>query len=269
MKVNIGDVPVYYEEYGTGRPVLCLHGYSVDHRLMTGCLEPVFQQAAGYRRLYPDLPGMGRTPADRQIQNSDDMLALLREFIRQTIGDTPFLLAGESYGGYLSLGLIDALLQQISGALLLCPAVTAKKEGLPQKLLVWQSQSFSALERDADLDAFLSMAAVATPEILDTYKKDILSGVRTGDKKFLSAFSAHIAFADEDKLASLRFDKPSCILTGRQDHVVGYRDAYKLLDRFARATFAVLDSGGHNLQIETVSLFEQFVLDWLKRVARQ
>ena len=76
MVCLIRDIPIYYEEYGEGRPVLCIHGYSVDHHLMTGCLEPVFTQMSGYRRIYLDLPGMGKTPAASWIQNADDMLEI-------------------------------------------------------------------------------------------------------------------------------------------------------------------------------------------------
>lgn len=32
---------LHYVAFGEGTPVLALHGWSPDHRLMTGCLEPV------------------------------------------------------------------------------------------------------------------------------------------------------------------------------------------------------------------------------------
>jgi pimeloyl-ACP methyl ester carboxylesterase len=47
------DVPVHYVEHGDGTPVLVLHGANVDHREMTGALEPVFDGVDGYRRVYP------------------------------------------------------------------------------------------------------------------------------------------------------------------------------------------------------------------------
>ena len=55
-------IPVYYEEYGTGKPVLSIHGWPVDHHIMSGCMEPVFNKMQRYRRIYLDLPGMGKTP---------------------------------------------------------------------------------------------------------------------------------------------------------------------------------------------------------------
>lgn len=33
----------------------------LDHRLMSGCMEPIFTKREGWRRIYIDLPGMGVT----------------------------------------------------------------------------------------------------------------------------------------------------------------------------------------------------------------
>jgi pimeloyl-ACP methyl ester carboxylesterase len=66
--------------------------------------------------------------------------------------------------------------------------------------------------------------------------------------------------------ASPPFDKPTLILTGRQDSSVGYRDAWQILENYPRGTFAVLDRAGHNLQIEQETLFNALINEWLDRV---
>ncbi len=53
---------------------------------------------------------------------------------------------------------------------------------------------------------------------------------------------------------------------GRQDHWLGYKDAWKILENYPRATFAVLDRAGHCLQMEQEKLFNQLVSEWLDRV---
>jgi pimeloyl-ACP methyl ester carboxylesterase len=40
----------------------------------------------------------------------------------------------------------------------------------------------------------------------------------------------------------------------------------QLLENFPRATFAVLDRAGHNLQIEQQLLFNSLINEWLDRV---
>jgi pimeloyl-ACP methyl ester carboxylesterase len=48
--------------------------------------------------------------------------------------------------------------------------------------------------------------------------------------------------------------------------VVGYRDAARLVENFPRATVAILDRAGHNLQIEQQRLFEALAAEWLDRM---
>jgi len=269
---EIQGVPVYYEQYGEGKPILFIHGWSIDHRLMSGCFEPVFDNLHGYCRIYLDLPGMGKTPSANWIKNSDDTLKILLEFIDKLIGNKNFLLAGESYGGYLSMGIIHEIGNRIDGVLLLCPLIdsfaTVNKHGkLPQKTIIWKSEKLDSEDQNPDVNAFLDMAIIATPEIFEKYKKDILPGFNMHDKNFLSNYYKGEYNSElEIALRALQFNKPACILTGRQDHCVGYSMAYEILERFPRASFAVLDCAGHNLQIENESIFKQLVIDWIWRV---
>ncbi len=41
------------------RPIVLIHGFTLDHRLMSGCMEPIFQNRTGWRRIYLDLPFAG------------------------------------------------------------------------------------------------------------------------------------------------------------------------------------------------------------------
>src|SRR4051794_470437 len=89
MKTRAGQVVVHYVARGTGRPVLVLHGAGVDHREAEACFEPVLDGVAGLRRIYPDLPGMGRTIAPGTLCSADDVLDTLLEFADQAIGGAP------------------------------------------------------------------------------------------------------------------------------------------------------------------------------------
>lgn len=71
---------------------------------------------------------------------------------------------------------------------------------------------------------------------------------------------------DCDKLSE-KFCKPTLFLVGRQDSCVGYKDAWNILDNYPRATFAVLDKAGHNLQIEQGEVMSSLVDEWLERVS--
>ena len=232
--------------------------------MMTGCLEPVFNPIQGYRRIYLDLPGMGRTPPAAWIQNPDNILEALTEFVDAVIPDENFLVAGESYGGRLTLGLIHKMKERIDGVLLICSNVP--KGALPERQILWESEALKP-EEDADRKTFMDVAVVATPELFEKFKKDVLPGIKAANQEFLSTAVMGTYSPDlEDALKTISFEKPACILAGRQDHWVGYQGAYELLERFPRAAFAVFDCAGHNLQIENEPLFTQHVKDWIRRI---
>ena len=48
---------LHHVEHGSGVPLVALHGAGVDHREIEAAVEAVVP--AGYRRIYPDLPGWG------------------------------------------------------------------------------------------------------------------------------------------------------------------------------------------------------------------
>ncbi|WP_369703956.1 alpha/beta fold hydrolase [Clostridium moutaii] len=68
-----------------------------------------------YKRIYIDLPGMGKTKAEDWIINSDVMLDIVIDFIEKIISNESFLLAGESYGGYLSRGIVYKIANRVNG----------------------------------------------------------------------------------------------------------------------------------------------------------
>jgi len=266
MRCNVKNLEVNYEVYGEGIPIIIIHGMTPDHRLMTGCMEPLFENKEGYKRIYLDLPGMGKTKGESWITNTDIVLDIVIEFINTVIPDESFLLAGESYGGYLSRGIICKLGHRVDGVLLLCPAVISNMDDriLPKHIVLKRDEELLSQLEPFEAEKFDAIQVVQSKEIWERYRDEILSGIKIVDRSFLDnlckdgyGFSFQL---DEE------FDKPAVIILGRQDSSVGYKDAWSILDNYPRATFAVLDKAGHNLQIEQVGLFNSLVNEWLERV---
>ncbi|SCL58297.1 Pimeloyl-ACP methyl ester carboxylesterase [Micromonospora citrea] len=258
-------------ERGAGTPVLALHGWSPDHRLMLGCLEPVFAGRPGYRRLYPDLPGMGVSPAPAEIASSDDVLDTVQDVVDDLLADTPFLLVGESYGGYLARALARSRPEQVLGLALVCPIGTAVDRAdrrVPRRQVLRPDPDLLAATDDDTAARFADVAVVQSPETLRRFREDILPGLDAADGAALERIARRWRLA-EDPEGGAPFTRPTLILTGRQDHSTGYLDQFALLPHYPRATFAVLDVAGHNLQIEQPALFDALVGEWLDRVAAE
>ncbi|EKB46454.1 hypothetical protein B857_00664 [Solibacillus isronensis B3W22] len=45
---KVRQAEIYYEEIGEGKPILMIHGFTPDQRLMSGCMEPIFTLREGW-----------------------------------------------------------------------------------------------------------------------------------------------------------------------------------------------------------------------------
>ncbi|PZT68884.1 alpha/beta hydrolase [Streptomyces sp. SW4] len=260
---------LHFVERGEGTPVLALHGWTPDHRLMLGCLEPVFAGRPGYRRLYPDLPGMGKSPAPETITGSDGMLAAVLDFVDDHLADEPFLLVGESYGGYLARGLARARREQVLGLALICPVGVALEHAerrVPARQVLRPDPELLASLDAWTAEQFASVSVVQTPTTLRRTREEVIAGLAVADTGALARIRRNWALGENPEDGE-PFTRPALILAGRQDDSVGYLDQFALLPHYPRASYAVLDVAGHNLQIEQPELFGALVGEWLDRVA--
>jgi pimeloyl-ACP methyl ester carboxylesterase len=268
MEITIQHIPVHYEIYGEGIPVLNIHGFSCDLRLMTGCMEPLFADRPGYQRIYIDLPGMGHTPSAEHINGTDDMLAVVLDFIDAVLGKQPFLLAGESYGGLLSRGIVLRRPEQVPGLALICPGMIADRaqRDLPSRAVIVSNPHLLASLSPTDAENFGSMAVVQDDYNWQRFRDEIGPGVKLADQPFLERILQNYAFTFDVDALPQPYTRPTVFFMGRQDHAVGYRDAWQILENYPRATFAVLDRAGHNAHIEQAVLFNALMGEWLERV---
>jgi pimeloyl-ACP methyl ester carboxylesterase len=272
MICDIRGIPIHTKIFGEGMPIVMIHGYYPDHRLMTGCMEPIFAHLPGWQRIYLDLPGMGQTPGPAWLENSDQMLEVVLEWIDQMVEGRPFLIAGESYGGYLARGVVHRRPEQVLGAAMICPMIEPDlaKRDLPAFNPVYLNADLINSLSEQDRTDFGEMAIVQTPAAWQAFRDDIMPGVRAADSVWLEHLRATgYGFSFNMDEPSFVFERPSVIILGRQDTAVGYRDAWKIIANYPRMTFAVLDAAGHNAQSEQVELFNQLIRNWLERVQMQ
>jgi pimeloyl-ACP methyl ester carboxylesterase len=270
MECRLKGITVYYEAFGEGRPLIALHGWPLDHHHMVSALEPVFEHRQGWKRIYPDLPGHGRTAGEDWITNRDQMLDVLMEFIDHVVHGKRFVVAGTSAGAYLARGVVHRKAGSMDGLLMVVPLVVAddaQRDLAPHVTLVEDRALISELD-PAEAEVF-QMAVIQDRKILDAIRSDpaLLGGV--GDNEFLQRIRQdpeRYAFSFDVDDLPVPFAAPTLIVTGRQDSTVGYRDAWGIVENYPRGTFVSLDRAGHFLEIEQEDLFRALVNEWLDRV---
>lgn len=275
MDFRIRDLDVYCDVRGEEVPVVMVHGMGVDHRVMTGCMEPVFEaRGEAWKRIYFDLPGMGRTRGPDWIRCSDDMVDLILQLVDQLIPGERFLIVGESYGGCLARAVVQQRPDDVDGMLLISPLVEPDdaRRDLPEGEVLRRDRALEEALEDEEREMFDLFVVDQTKRNWIRFRDEILAGFEAGDQAFTAkirgdrdAYALSYALDDPGQ----PFDKPSLIVTGRQDCLVGYRDTWSILESYPRCTFAVLDMAGHAMQIEQDRLFSALVHEWLDRVLVQ
>jgi pimeloyl-ACP methyl ester carboxylesterase len=257
MECRINGVAVHVVEHGTGVPLIALHGAGVDHREIEAAVEALVP-ATGYRRIYPDLPGMGRSTTDGLTGNAD-VVQLLGDLVDH-LADGPALLLGHSYGAYLARGLAARRPELLRGLALLCPLSTGARDVPEHRAVREDPAAYDELE-PAQRAGFDEYFVLRTPATARRYRDHVVPGTLLVDEAALGRlFSAWAV-----DLGSGAFPAPTLIVAGRRDSVVGWTDAVALLDRYPRAALAVVEDAGHALMHERPELLAPLLLDWLDR----
>jgi pimeloyl-ACP methyl ester carboxylesterase len=268
--VMAAGVDVHYVEHGPTADAaeytaVLLHGFPPDHRIMTGCFEPVFENRQGWRRLYLDLPGMGRTVAPESVRNTDDVFAVVRAALRKLVPRGHYAVCGESYGGYLARGLVAADPTRITGLALVCPMVVAEHalRDVDEHVVLVRDAFAAALPSGTEFD---EVAVVQTEETYVRTQREIVVGLGIADPAAVQRIRDGFAGTFSMEENGSPYPGPTLFFLGRQDSSTGYRDAWRILEHYPRATFAVLDRAGHNAQIEQPALFTALAHEWLDRI---
>ncbi|WP_443467212.1 alpha/beta fold hydrolase [Microbacterium sp. A196] len=255
---------------GSGVPLIAVHGNGVDHRLLLA-LDECFVESGDWERIYLDLPGFGETPPIDGAGGLPELARWLVDVIGDLVGERPFALLANSMGGLLARHVVSVLPRQVIGLALIAPAVEpdASLRRLP---------TFEVLETDAevmdsltpsDREEFAGMAVRQDAESWRAFRDHALPGIRAADEAAMVRLSQRYFLEERPEDVFDRFDGPTVIITGRQDHVVGFEDQFALLAHYPRASYVVIDGAGHNVHLEQPAVSEAALRDWARDVVRR
>ncbi|MEJ2751320.1 MAG: alpha/beta hydrolase [Chloroflexota bacterium] len=270
MECKLENVTVYYEVYGQGRPLILLPGWTMEASANARIMEPYFQDRDGWRRIYIDPPGHGRTPGADWITGLDEMLDVLLACIDHIIPGQRFALYGMSLGAYLARGVLFHRQDMVDGLAMVVPVITptdAERDTPPLTVVVEEPGVMDFLS-DEEREMMGSVVVRSKRYLEELRAWPELAEQEQSDVAFLQTIrekpDAYSCTFDVDALEE-PFARPALIITGRQDSAVGYADAWRLLDNYPRATFAVFDRAGHFME-EKEPLIGLLINEWLDRV---
>jgi non-heme chloroperoxidase len=250
-KENSGKIDLYYDDYGSGKAVVLIHGYPLSGASWEKQIAVLL--AAGHRVITYDRRGFGKSSQPATGYNYDTFAEDLNKLVTK-LELKDFALAGFSMGGgevarylgkYGSKGVSQAVFISSVPPFLL--KTTDNPEGVDGSI-------FDGIQKAVASDRY----AFFTGFFKDFYNTDVLLGKRVSEQAVQSSWnvaagaSATASFAcvptwHEDFRADLkRIDVPTLVIHGDADRIVpigasGLRTA-KLIDG---ARLYVVKDGPH------------------------
>jgi pimeloyl-ACP methyl ester carboxylesterase len=249
--VDVNGIPVYYEERGSGPPVLFLHGFG-DAVFVW---EPLLSRVAGYRLIAMDLKGHGESGKPRDGRYSLRDHAAVVSGLMAALELQDVVVVGQSFGGTVALsGMVrDEALRSRTRALVLIDA-----PAYPQRM-----PRFFAILRTPivrDILRWIVPPAANTRSILRLiyHRRELVTdervqlavenGRKPGAQEAQIATAAMIVPPDADALTASYSEirVPTLILWGDHDRLIPLAIGRTLATQIPNAGLDVIPDSGHN-----------------------
>lgn len=259
---------MFAQEIGSGTPVVLLHGFGLDHRSLLP-LDATFERAGGWRRIYLDLPGATQSAVGSVASTQQVADAVVGE-IAQRVGDEPFAVLGNSFGGMIARYVAHELRPRVLGLTTVAGVFVAPhgERAVPPRTVLRREPLIEPILGSA-LDQYREDAVVESVDDARSFLEHVLPGLDGADGEALARIAQSYSLDREPEDAHPEpFGPPTLHITGRQDDVVGYSDALSRIEHYPRGSFVSLDGAGHNILFERSVLCAALIADWLGRVRR-
>lgn len=271
MEIELPNGRIHADVRGSGTPVLIMHGGGLDHRHMLDTLEPVFERTTGWRRVYIDLPGHGKSTVSDSVSSQDDVLGMISSFVDVAFDGEKSALIGESRGGYHAMGLAHIRPNDFLGMMLIVAGgmTSESVERLPQHQNLVKAPEPTIRNASPDARSRFERLVIQTPEILEKIELTKVPAAELADQELAERITGKFTFSFDLSKPARKFERPCLFINGRQDALAGYRDMIDSLELYPHATLAILDHAGHSVSWERPVLFEALTFDWLHRLNGQ
>jgi 3-oxoadipate enol-lactonase len=273
---RVNDIEMYYEEHGSGDPLLLIMGLAADSRAWMFQL-PAFSER--YRTVVFDNRGVGRTskPAGPYSihQMADDAAGLLDVMKLPRVH-----VVGVSMGGMIAQELVLRHPKRVRSLVLACtyPEPDADVERQRQFSVTALGGSISA---DGNVNIDLStvnpmmffqtlLPTVFNPEFIQTELPKLMQ-IFSGALEFgfsLEAILAQVAAVTSHKATDRlrQIAVPTMVITGDSDRLIPPANSDILAREIPNARLVKIPGGSHGFNFETPDVFNREVLDFLESV---
>ncbi len=257
----------YKYEIGEGIPLIIFHGLFHDGLVMRHVFEDSAIDLSPFKRIYIDLAGMGQSPKHKLENNTDTMLELLKDFIKDLVLDEKFIVCGYSYGGYIAKGIAKLFKDQILAEIEICPVVESDINKRKYPIIKFQDIDetiFNTLDKGKQ-DYFKQNASVINQGLINGFK-DIDRAISRAKRDFVSSLFKNGYESKLIKNSTLIHTHPSLYILGKQDVEVGYQDALDQIQMYSDIQVELMSDASHFLMWEYPDKFLDIMNSFLSKI---
>lgn len=253
-----------YDDAGTGRPVVLLHGFPLSREMWRPQREAL---ANTFRLITPDLPGFGYSPLMDGNPSVEVMADAVAALLDQLGLRDPLILGGLSMGGYVSFAFARKYANRLAGLILADTKAepdddTAKANR--DKMIGFASTNPPSAVVEQMLPKLLGAHTLAAqPQVADEIRR---IGSAQRPAAIIAALQALRNRPDSTPtLAQIRV--PTLIVVGKDDTLTPPAQSEKMVAGIAGAKLVVIEQAGHMANLEKPAEFNAAVQAFVKSVA--
>lgn len=243
--ITLNRSTIHYQEQGSGKPVLLLHGFPLDSRIWAG---QIARLADRYCVIAPDLHAFGQSTADKPSTMAS-MVQDLRDLCKQ-LDLGPCAVGGLSMGGYVALEWIKTCPTDIKALMLVDTKPDADNTGQKnaRQVMIEQAKTGGAKAvADAMLPKMLSPEHLNRGGDLVAKLRDIME--TQSPQAIQWALAAMCDRQDYNDVLPAIAD-PTLLIFGEHDAITPPSIGQSMQDRIPRSQLEVIEAAGHLSPLE-------------------
>ena len=261
VRYDVGDVTLAVDVRGDGPALLLVHGFPLDRTIWKHQVATL----SGWRRIAPDLRGMGSSdaPADgySMAVYADDLVRLLdRLHIAKAV------VAGLSMGGYIAFEMLRRYRDRVSGLILCDTRAEADtpegKKARDDSIRMVETRGAEALA-DRMVPMLLGRTTQQTqPQLVQEVREMVARSPVAG---LVGALKAMKDRPDSTELLPA-IDVPTLVVVGQEDEITPPATARRMKDAIPSAALTAIAGGGHVVPLEVPTATSRVLAEFLAAV---
>jgi pimeloyl-ACP methyl ester carboxylesterase len=239
-KVNVNGIQMAYTRKGSGKPLVLVHGYPLDHTIW-GELLPLLENS--FDLILPDLRGFGQSEVVESQYKISDMAEDIAGLLDQ-LGIEKAAIAGHSMGGYVSLAFARAYPERVLGLGLAASQAPAD----PPERKQGRYDAAAEIMKSGVGPVAESMTPKLTPdERVQVFVRGLIAKQQPAG---LAGALKAMAERDDSTAALSGFKFPVAIVHGEMDELIPVQRAQETKAAIPHAALMILSGVGHMPMLE-------------------